>query len=377
MIAIPTIAVLDTATLANLSRDYWSAEAGTRDKARSFMAWLRASGVLVAFTLSHVIEVLGHGREKLVRDRLSFLANLPLLAWLRPYSRTWFPGSAADLSVRELHAVLHRSARTWAEIISAVRPDLWETGTGSEMFVQDEELWSRLIAESQYTRARDQYIASVARADVARISQVTLAEAFRLPRRPKEQVGNYFRRFAAEMQRQFERHGDRRLQSPEQAARHFALDTFQRVRAYEKMGGDPAERILEATGVPAEILSPEMTIGELGALAVYAEQLRILSKGLQPQVQVTMKDVPPDVLPSCALERRISAIQRKAERVSGSDLGDGHISTLLFYADYVQVDKRTKEYLNQLRRREPEMAALMGRVIPDCDYSQLPSLLGK
>jgi hypothetical protein len=128
---------------------------------------------------------------------------------------------------------------------------------------------------------------------------------------------------------------------------------------------------LEQAGIPKELIDPEMTIGEIGELAVYAEQLKIFSRNLNPSCSISMRDVTPDTLPSYALERGLAGIQRKAERVSGSDIGDRQLAPLAFYVDVIEVDKRTFEYVRQLRRAEPNLDQLLGRFLASSDYIQI------
>src|SRR5438477_7954938 len=129
-LARPQFIVLDSATLGKASRDYWNPDKMLRVKARTFVARLRERGVYVTFTLTHVLEVLRHQDESVVRDRLAFLRQLPFIAWLRPYDRHWFPGGMPDLLRRELHAVVHDGKCDRRAIVEHVRMDLWETGLG-------------------------------------------------------------------------------------------------------------------------------------------------------------------------------------------------------------------------------------------------------
>jgi len=371
-LATPKIVVLDSATLMKVSHDYWDQDACARDKARSFITRLQYLGVFVTFTKTHIVELLRHGDGQVVQDRLRFLHSIPLIAWLRPYDRSWFPGDITDLLTRELHVMVHGSARNWREIVDAVRPELWETGMGSEMFVVNEEFWANISCESHHLHEKEKYTASMARTDPGQISDVKLSEVLHLPIRLKEERGAYMRRFAKEMQRQLEQHGDKRFDYSHKAAIDLANSTLQDVKTIDEMGGNPIQRLLESVNVPLDLVSPEMTCGELGELAVYAKRLKMISKSLRPPIELTMRDVPQDTLPSYVLERKLASIQRKAERVSGSDLGDRHIAPLIFYADGIEVDKRTCEFLNQVRRNEPKLASLMGRFFPSSDYSQIP-----
>lgn len=373
----PKIVVFDSATIGKVSHDYWSKDVNSRDKARFFIAKLKHFGVFITFTLTHISELFRHENEQVVWDRLKFLRSIPLIAWLRPYNREWFPGDIPDLLSRELHAVIHGSALNWQQIVNEVRPELWETGTGSEMFVEDDNLWSNIKKESIYQHENEKYVASVDRTDPGQARNLKVSDVLRLPIRPKENRHAYMSGFAQKMKKQLDSHGDKRFECSRDVAINFANKTLQNIKAIDEMGGNLKQKLLEYQDVPKEFVSPEMTLGELGELAVYAKCLRMISESLYPPIKLTMKDVPQDTLPSYALERRLASIQRKAERVSGSDLGDRRIAPLIFYTDGVEVDKRTCEYLNQVRRNEPKLASLMGQFFLSSDYCQIPELFDK
>lgn len=370
----PKLAALDSATLGKVSRDYWSHDPLLRDKARSFLTQLCRLGVSVTVTAHHVMEVLRHGDEQVFRDRLKFLRTIPLIAWPRPYDRNWFPGGAVDLFLRELHAVVHGSARGWRAIADEVRPDLWETGTGSDMFVEDDGSWAITRQEFRRLHEKEKYIVSMTRADAGQCGDMKVSEALNLPLRPKGERDAYLRWFAEELERQLDQHGDRRLDYSHGAAIDFAARTLRDISVIDGMSGNIVQRLAECAGVPYEFVRPEMTIGQLGELGVYASHLRMGSMSLHPPRKLTIRDVPPNTLPSYVLERRLLSIQRKADRVSGSDMGDSCIAPLVLYADAIEVDKRTHEFLRQVRREEPELARLMKQVFATSDYSQIPRL---
>jgi hypothetical protein len=367
----PKLVVLDSATLGNASRDYWSREQPLRVKARRFLAELTERGVYVAITLTHVSELLRYHDEHVVRDRLQFLRAIPLIASLRPYNRRGFPGGLLDLLLRELHAVVHADKRDWPVIVEHVRADLWKTGSGSDIVVDDDRMWLELRQEFQRQHHDELLIASIRRSDPGQTNNLTVRESERLPRRSKEERTAFMPRFAAAMREQLERHGDRRLES-ERATIAFLKSVMRDMQLFEQMGGDPIQRLLEHHDVPKDLVNLDMTAAEIGDLAVYIKQLKLLSSGLWPPIRVTVRDVPLNSLPSYVLEHKLAAIQRQATRVSGSDVGDGHIAPLTLYADGVEVDKRTCEFLSQVQRANGGLAKLMQPFFRSPDYAEIP-----
>jgi hypothetical protein len=178
------------------------------------------------------------------------------------------------------------------------------------------------------------------------------------------------------MRRQLQMHGDKRLEDPQGVAMAFADRARRHVDAIDAAEEDLLVQTVRLHRIPPNLVDPEMTVGEFGKLVEYAQQLTILQESMQPKVVVTMNDIPPKALPSYVLSQQLAEIQRRAPRVSGSDLGDAYIAPLSLYADIVVVDKRTAEFVNQLKRVEPKLSTLMGRYLCEPQYQNIPSHFG-
>lgn len=373
-LVFPQFIVLDSATLGKVSKDYWSSDKLRRKKSRIFIERLVDKNIYITLTLTHILEVIRHENESVVRKRLNFLQKLPYLAWLRPYDGTWFPGDITDLLQRELHAAIHDAKRGWRAIIDHVRSNLWETGQGSEMFIENNQMWSFLRKEAQNHQQSERYAASVARTDPCNINGLTVAELKQLAKRPKVEWLPFIKQFAMTMKGQLQQHGDPRLENLDELSKGFANNILMDIDQINTECGDPIQLILELRKVPYDLITDDMTVGDIGHLSVYIKQLEIISKKIRPQTAITVHNVPIDTLPSYVLEHKLSKIQRKATRVSGSDLGDGHIAPLVMYADGVEVDKRTHEYLIQVKRAHPAIGELMGHFFRSQDYADIPDL---
>lgn len=300
---------------------------------------------------------------------------VPLIAWVRPYNGNWFPGSSVDVLLREIEFAVERPQASWAEIVDSVRPHVWETGVGAEIIVDEPRLWALVRAVAMRRLESAKYIASVARTDPGQMSEVTLEEVRTWPERSSEERKAYWVPFAKDLERQLKRHGDERLDDCETAAAGFASENFNLVEAMIAKGGDPIERLLEHFGIPPEITSPKMSIADLGLLCVYSRQLAILGRKLRTPFPLNAKDLPPGRLPSHVLSGRLESLQRTADRVSGSDLGDQHIASLILYSEFVEVDKRTGEHLRRIQKKDQGLASLMGHFGRHPRYDELIGLI--
>jgi hypothetical protein len=201
---------------------------------------------------------------------------------------------------------------------------------------------------------------------------------YSLPRRPVEERSEYFGQFAAAMTTKIKTHGDKRVSDEEARAisHDFASDTIERIKNYEAQGGDVIQNIVLNSGVPASLIHDNMTMEEFGELCVLASQLKTVAEKVNPPIDITLETYGPEALPSMTLDRRLATIQQNEQRVSGSDLGDGHISVLSLYCDAVEVDKRTLPFLNRIRKHDGDFDALMGTLFRESDYRRIPRTLG-
>ncbi|HWA98039.1 MAG TPA: hypothetical protein VG713_06080 [Pirellulales bacterium] len=372
-ILLPKFLVLDTATLAKASCDYSSSRASAREKARTWVNRLQDNGVYISFALTHIIELIRHEDRTVFNDRLGFLRSLPQVAWVQPYDRNWFPGSIVDVFVRELHALIHDAKNTWKGIVDCVRPDFWQTGTGEELFVDDDVFWSVLRRHAIKQLDHQQYIASLSRTDPGRLGDLTIGELAEMPIRPKEERPDFAPTFVRDLEDQLKHHGDRRfITSSHKAAAHFVLEALRRVESIEAKTVDSFSGVLENWRIPSSEIRPSMTVKEVGELGVYIAQLDLFAQKLIPRANVTIGNAPPDSLPSYVLQRKLVAVQERAERVSGSDLGDRDFVPLALYANGLEVDKRTHSFLGQVVKRTPSLRGLIGEFFRCSNYSSIP-----
>ncbi len=372
MLARPRFIVLDTATLGRLAKDTWSGDTSARENALTFVKGLADLGCSIVVELTHLIELLRHKNPAVVDDRMRFLRSLPLIAWPRPYDRHWFVGSCSlDIGAREIERFLEGTNQSFADILEAVRVDLWETGVGNDMFPDRPEFWSELVSNFQGSEQQDRYIASFAKPGAHDVGSRRVGDAKLAPPIPEREIPLRAARLAEQLTDHVEESGDKRLENVRGEAVGFAGETSERIRAILASGGDIAEWVCREHGIPRSLVDDDMSVSELGDLAVESNQLRILARRLDPLLHVDLTVVPPGSLPTLSMNRELTAIQQKASRVSGSDLGDGHLAALCLYADVTEVDRRTAEYLGQIQRNHSKLGAVMRSFVRSSEYPTL------
>lgn len=375
----PVLVALDASTLGIVSRDFWCDDGLLRDKSRKFIKDLTQKGIYLSFCHSLIEEILRHGNDHLVRDRLRFLGTLPMIAWVKPYDEEWYIGSSIDICAKELDAFLQCPKPEWRQITNTVRDSFWQTGTGNDMFGRhQEDFWLRMREE--YLKHADdaRRCVSVTRVQHG-LSDMTLEETYKATPRPLNEYGDFSRQLMTSMYHQIRKHGDKRWNDGvSQFIREFTESTIDEAKALSRNLEKFVLELADQEGIPHECIHPQMTVSEFGDIIVYAKRLKLFQKRIRHSSRFSVADVPIDSLPSYAFNRRLSAIQQKAERVSGSDMGDTENACLSLYCNKVQVDKRTIEYIRQVAQVDGEIESLTKeKFFKFTDYPLIPQIISK
>ncbi len=360
MIIQPKFVSLDTATLGRLAKDFSSESEQKRTETWQFVEELTEMNVFIILSLTHLRELFRHERDEVVRNRFAFLARLPLIAWPRPYNKAWFIGAMTDIGAAELHAFVHDGARGLVSIRDQVRESLWETGVGSDMFVAENEVWEPFFEQCRQSLEKDRYVVSFSKTNPSSVNMRTIGEMKAEMLVAPTDLDQRVQRLADDLAKQVRSSGDKKLKEVDWLALAFATDTRNCVQAMLATREDLTDQVCKKFGVPESMVNDDMTIGELGELGTLTEKLKILARNLTPSVEVELTDVPPQSLPMLTFDRALHQLQQSADRVAGSDLGDASLACLSMYADAIEVDKRTAEYLNQISRSSSSISQLIG-----------------
>jgi hypothetical protein len=366
------IVILDNATLGRLSRDFCSRAAAPQAKALEFIERLELGGVYVGLTTTGLMELFAHADQQVIRDRYELLVQMPCVAWIRPYDGSWFVGDFTDVLLRELHEAAHGTKRLPHEVIPIVREKVWETGTGSDMFggMQQRQVWEFFQSLTQPMQRRQVQVASLVRSEPTGIENIRLrdlnASQFEFGERFQASIDKLIPLRAKEIRD----HGDEKISGSELvSSRQFYQYLTQILRKFS--GGNLIDSICNEHCIPRKLVTGSMTVDELTTLVKFSLQIKSFGMRLKPPTALTLSDVEISQLPIMKFENRISEAQRKADRYRGSDFSDSRQAALSIYADAVEVDRRTYNYVQQISRNDPILSLNASRIIKSTEYSKL------
>jgi hypothetical protein len=366
------IVILDNATLGRLSRDFCSRAVASQAKAVEFIQRLKLGGIYVGLTTTGLMELFAHADEKVVRGRYELLEQLPCVAWIRPYDGSWFVGDFTHVLLRELHEAVHGVRRPPHEVIDIVRENVWETGTGSDMFgdMQQRQVWEFFQRHTQPMQRRQVQVASLVRSEPTGIEKIRLrdldASHFEFGEGCQAAIDKLIPLRAKEIRD----HGDEKISGSELlASRQFYQSLTPMLRKFS--GGNLIDSVCNEHSIPRTLVTDSMTVDELTTLVKFSLQIKSFGMRLKPPTALTLSDVEISQLPIMKFEHRISEAQRKADRYRGSDFSDSRQAALSLYADAVEVDRRTYNYVRQISRNDPLLSLTASRIIKSTEYSKL------
>lgn len=350
-ILIPRLLALDSATLGKLAADYFHESDHRRNSAREFLSALKHQGLILSISFEHLAELLRHQNDDTVVQRLMFLQQLEMLAWVKPTQETLLPGSCLDIDLLEVRCVVEQQKPDHQAVVDSVRQTLWQVGGGGDLIGQIDTFWDVMREAARWLGRDSKKTASIARSDPGSVRNCKLREIDGQPLKSLGQYQQAIKSLSADMTTQITQHGDKKLSDADAVARNFYEEIQFDMGRLSSASGDALTTILSFFGMSREDVTLDMTIGEVSDLWHFRQHLKLLQRRNMQGQPFGPKDVLPEQLPSWTFRHQLSRAQNMANRVEGSNLIDTRLAGLALYTEFVEVDKRTAEYLRQLKRR--------------------------
>ena len=355
----PCIIAPDSSHWAGWADAVLSREPARRAAGHAFEQRLISAGRVPVLSFHHLEELLAIDDAAHARDRLSFLSELTLVAWLRVDATTFGPGGIVDIVAAEAIAALSGAGKV-DEVRDGARSILLQTG--SARAVLGDELWVWEAVREEFRRrnveARD-------------ITAVTPVHYFDDQRTIREIVQGRIRSSAEQVARVHEirasliteitNHGDKRISDPSVVADSF----LHRVNQLSVPDGvsvrDLIVASLTAQGLDRHEVRDDALLADLNVLALLRNRLKTVAP-LTGRSFEDLKPIPEVAFPHHLIYRSLKLYGQRRKRRPGGDLNDGHLAALAPFVDELYVDRRTAEDFRRASRRDPDLRRLIGRV---------------
>jgi hypothetical protein len=350
-LAAPRYLALDSSMLGNVARDWALGDASRRRRVRDLLAYLKKQGILVFVAFQHIEELLKHENDSVVETRLRFLASIPLMAWCSHYHGEMDLGGILDLTAYELDA-LEAGCHSPASVIEYVRPKLISVGTGASLVSRNATNWWLIRPYLIERLAKEREVASLTHRplfDEASLKGVSVADLLQRAVAPDHEADEIQQRLTAVISSKLAAQGDKKLLDPANTAAWFVSQVAQDRQAASARSVHPFQAMIDESSLDPTSVSPEMDAEYIIEMAMLTGKLSTIRNYKR---QETRKfDLRTFVLPpSLELWRRLKSRTAALPRASGSNITDGYLTSFALYVDFFQADKRTTEFIRQIRK---------------------------
>jgi hypothetical protein len=357
-VRIPQAIALDTSLLAVWAHAWTLA----KPRALGMVKSLLRSNARLLLTLHHVVELLGHESDEEVAGRVAFVRSLEQAYWVKPRydDRDDRIGDALDLVASEVLAKSADLSASYAMILSRTRPEALRFGGIGQVVSLLEAPEIITYARDRVRRRRTVQSLSWTKIPGPGATEV-LGEAQQRPV-PLTTLLSRFDRQERQMASQLEDVGDKKLSGHAKAAKDFFDELRRHVRAVARDGFVRPADALREMGIEEAELGGITSVDILAERNIWKRRSEIIARSAGLPASTVEKMRPRDV-PSLYLAERIADCQGRDPRASGGNPDDARLACLSLYAGLTIVDKRTAEFVRQVRKSVPALDAVMGRVM--------------
>jgi hypothetical protein len=374
-IIVPKLIGMDTSTLCGLASDLSSSLYENRRKGQEFIEELSYRGWFPTISFENIIEMLQHGNAQVAINRISMFAKLPQLAYVDSLKYSGFPGTIVDVLAREVRACLTLKRRDVLSIASMVRSDLFGFCTGRKivewLYQNIGVLWR--IAQRGFPR--DKILSSVSHIDIMEIGNQKIGSIRANAIINQSMIKRHGCNLRNHMKTELRTRGVAGV-NHDAFAENFASDS--ETRLLEIAGpegrctfGEFIEKSLQEHGIDPAQINKNTTVNDIASMAGFNHKLKVASRLLVIYPPLTVREIPMDKCPSEIVQSGVDIRRRSAPKALSGDLMDSHLSTLGCYCNVTIVDKRTKEYIRQLRKQSSVAKALIREVVCLSKYTDL------
>ena len=372
----PRFIALDSAQLGRLASDMRSRNKERRQAAIALMDRFSGSGGVILLCWHHIEELLRHRDETAVKDRIAFLQSLPMVAWIASAGPGNAPGAIIDILAFEAAEAFNAPDASATVIRDRVAKYLIRCGTGREAIQPFADHLAELQIAFRQSEERSRAIIAIAGSNYIDVGKTKVTDWRNGRWRSKEDAGRRIANMGAELAEDVQKHGDKRIEDAAHVALQFFEDVSLRAEAAQAQGIPACDAVMLAEDVDWSDIGPDTTLDEMGNLAGFRRQLRLVNQKLGLPWTEFKRRVGERRIPSGLVQWGLRKYRQDLPERKGSELIDRYLACLAPYADITFVDKRTHENVNRARRDSPDFAAIIRCVEKASGYADAIDMAG-
>lgn len=372
-----SLIALDSSIINDIAKDYFHENDDKKQKAKNIINLFYESGGIFIITWHHLEELLAHKDDNIVNCAIKFILSLPIVASIKNDSED-FIGSIMNIEIKELSNIINNENDNLEVIIKKTKEDIFNFSSGKKflepfLLVQP---FLRKIALHNANKKKE--IVSISRAKSLRIGNPKLSDLKTGKINSPEQARFILKYMEKLLANEIKIKGDKKIESADILAKEF-LSIIS--KDMEKFINSPStsfeELFLKSQNITNKEFENLKNMEEYNLLIIFKKRIKGISKCFSIVNEKKILEIEEKSCPTWLLWKELYKCWIKAERVSGSDINDAFLSGLCMYVDLTIVDKRTYEYLSQIKRKNKTLKPLIGRFEKLSTYSDILNYLPK
>lgn len=367
----PRLVALDSSHIGALARDSCCADAKRNRDAKAFVLAFNNMGCVLLLSLHHIQELITHRDEAVVQERMTFLASLPMLAWIASAAADEVVGSVLDILAHEVATAYAAPDADAVAVRDAVAAKVIRLDSGLRAVAPFLEQWRvlRPMLLSQQERARK--IVAISRSNFAGVSNIRVRDYIDAKLRNPADIARRFHGLHGSLAADIRSRGDKRIVDAAQTATEFLEDVTAQASEALAHTSYPTLQFLKAFDVDLAEIDENTTVGDVGELATFRKKLGLVNRNLGLPWSELRSCVKASKLPSEVIQSALRRYGQDNPERKGSDLADSYLACLSAYAVVTYVDKRTCENVRRARQKSAVFAAVARRVEKAGSYQDI------
>ncbi|MCK5536603.1 MAG: hypothetical protein KAI79_07235 [Bacteroidales bacterium] len=370
----PFLVAIDSFVFNDISRDYFHEDKNKHKKANDFLNKFYMSGSIPIITWHHIEELLAHHDDEVVFKSIELLNQLPLVSVIN-LEIEYFLGSILSIEREEISNILSSKESNIGAVIEETSKKIYKLCSGKELI---EPLLS--VIDVLRERVLSKVNSSKEMSSISRAKALKPHYEYKLS--DIKNMKNYTysqeatRAILDDMKykliKEIGQQGDKKIFSAEAVATEFISS----IKIDSNIVDKPMiDLICKNSGLSKKEFEKIKSWEDLECIPIFQSRLETISNMLPSLDRDSILSIPEDDCPTWLLWKELYKIRTKAERASGSDINDALLAGLCLYSDLTIVDKRTHEYLTQIKRKNTILKDYMGRFEKLSGYTELLTYL--
>ncbi|WP_375750028.1 hypothetical protein [Vibrio sp. HN007] len=364
---------IDTSIFGDIAKDYFSTSEVLRRKAKSTVDHLIVNGYIPFVTYHHILEILQHEDINTVLNRWSLFTEFPYVAWLSSHDPNAGLGSIIDVHKVEVSLTLAGEGNDINLLAKAVEASLIQYTKGSEFVERFQDLYMNVRELGIPHSQRDKEIESIGHVRDKEVDKIKLSSLFDSSLRSPNDMLKSMQQFESNLCKSLQISGDPKLTDVEEVATNFIREVLNNSIDLFSTDMSLYEAFVLSAGVRLDQVTPNTSIGQLGNIAAYNQQVKVIlsSLGLPEELE---RKLPYKSQITWEIWDHFESAMKYEKFAHGSNMQDKHMCVFAIVTDVFTVDKRVCEYFRQLTRKNKSLVSVFDSVVKVSHYSKLELL---